>query len=154
MMVERLKQQRTSHSCRNLLKICVKMEASWSAQTFRQAEEIPSGPEAFLDFCLLKNRFTSSTQTLSAGGLVGGREGGCRWMRADEWSADQSGCWVSVWPFQIDSKTLWDHQPIVDSCLVLGDVPQTSPYWCRIVCWKFFFQLLRVVLFSHSGLLC
>ncbi len=51
---------------------------SWSAQTFRQAGEIPSGPEVFLDFCLLKNRFTSSTQTLSAGRMVGTREGGCR----------------------------------------------------------------------------
>ncbi len=48
--------------------------ASWSAQTFRQAGEIPSGPEAFLDFCFLKTRFTSSTQTLNAGRVVG--EGG------------------------------------------------------------------------------
>ncbi len=53
MMVERLKQQETSHSSRDLLKICVKIGASWSAQTFRQAGEIPSGPEAFLDFCLM-----------------------------------------------------------------------------------------------------
>ncbi len=65
-MVERLKQQGTSHSSRDLLKICVKMGASWSAQTFRQAGEIPSGPEAFLDFCFLK--------TLNAGRVAG--EGG------------------------------------------------------------------------------
>ncbi len=38
--------------------------------------EIPSGPKAFLDFCFLKTRLTSSTQTLSAGRMVG--EGGCR----------------------------------------------------------------------------
>ncbi len=50
------------------------MWASWSAQTSRQAGEIPSGPEAFLDFRFLKTRFTSSTQTLSAGRMVG--EGG------------------------------------------------------------------------------
>ncbi len=50
---------------RDLLKICVKMGSSWSAQ---------SGPEAFLDFCFLKTRFTSSTKTLSAGRMVG--EGG------------------------------------------------------------------------------
>ncbi len=53
MMVEclkQLKQQGTSHSSRDLLKICVKMGASWSAQTFRQAGEISSGPEAFLVF--------------------------------------------------------------------------------------------------------
>ncbi len=73
-MVERLKQKGTSHSSRGLLKICVKMGASWSAQTFRQAGEIPSGPEAFLDFCFLKARFTSSTQTLNTGRMV--REGG------------------------------------------------------------------------------
>ncbi len=50
---------------------------SWSAQTFRQTGEILSGPEAFLDFCFLKTRFTSSTQTLRAGRMVGkgGREG-------------------------------------------------------------------------------
>ncbi len=71
MMVERLKQQGTSHSSRDLLKICVKMGASWSAQSFRQAGEIPSVPEAFLDFCFLKIWFTSSTQTLSAGKMVG-----------------------------------------------------------------------------------
>ncbi len=46
MMVERLKQQGISHSSSDLLKICVKMGASWSAQTFRQAGETPSGPEA------------------------------------------------------------------------------------------------------------
>ncbi len=71
MMVERLKQQGNSHSSRDLLKICVKMGASWSAQTFRQAGEIPSDPEAF---CFLKTRFTSSTQTLNTGRMVG--EGG------------------------------------------------------------------------------
>ncbi len=67
MMVERLKQQGTLHSSRDLLKICVKIGASWSIQTFRQAGEIPSGPEAFLDFCFLKTFSTSSTQTLSTG---------------------------------------------------------------------------------------
>ncbi len=65
MMVERLKQHGILHSSRDLLKICVKIGASWSSQTFRQAGEIPSGPEAFLDFCFLKTRFTSSTQTFS-----------------------------------------------------------------------------------------
>ncbi len=41
------------------------MGARWSTQTFRQAGETQSGPEAFLDFCFLKTRFTFSTQTLS-----------------------------------------------------------------------------------------
>ncbi len=67
MMVEYLKQQGTSHSSRDLLKICVKIGRSWSAHTFRQEGEILSGPEAFLDFCFLKTQFTSSTQTLSTG---------------------------------------------------------------------------------------
>ncbi len=34
MMVERLKHEGTPHSSRDLLKICVKMGASWSAQVF------------------------------------------------------------------------------------------------------------------------
>ncbi len=37
MMVEHLKHEGTSHSSSDLLKICVKMVASWSAQVFRQA---------------------------------------------------------------------------------------------------------------------
>ncbi len=36
MMVERLKHERTSHRSSDLLKICVKMGASWPAQDFRQ----------------------------------------------------------------------------------------------------------------------
>ncbi len=75
-MVGRLKPQGTLHSSRDLLNICVKMGARWSAQTFRQAGEIP-GPEAFLNFYFLKTRFTFSTQTLTAGRMVGS-EGGCR----------------------------------------------------------------------------
>ncbi len=66
-MVEHLKQQGTSHNSSDLLKICVKMGASRSAQSFKQAGETPSGPEAFLDFCFLKTRLSSSIQTLSAG---------------------------------------------------------------------------------------
>ncbi len=37
MMVESLKHEGTSHSSSDLLKICVKVGASWSAQDFRQA---------------------------------------------------------------------------------------------------------------------
>ncbi len=36
MMVERLNHEGTSHSSSDLLNICVKMGASWSAQDFRQ----------------------------------------------------------------------------------------------------------------------
>ncbi len=37
MMVEHLKHEGISHSSSDLLKICVKMGASWSAQDFRLA---------------------------------------------------------------------------------------------------------------------
>ncbi len=49
MIVEHLKQYGTLHSSRDLLNICLKIGASWSAETLNQAGEIPSGPEAFLD---------------------------------------------------------------------------------------------------------
>ncbi len=42
MMVDHLKHEGTSHSSRDLLKICVKMGASWSAQDFRQTGVTPS----------------------------------------------------------------------------------------------------------------
>ena len=90
MIVERLKQQGTSHCSNDLLKICVKTGASWSAQAFKQADEMPSGPEAFLVFCFLKARLTSSTQTLSSGWLAGGEgsgsaggDGGCVKCRSE-----------------------------------------------------------------------
>ncbi len=44
MMVERLKHEGTSHNSSDLLKVCVKMRAKWSAQVFRQADDTPSGP--------------------------------------------------------------------------------------------------------------
>ncbi len=47
MMVGRLKQGGTSHSFRDLLKINVKMDDSWTAQALGQAGETPSGPLAF-----------------------------------------------------------------------------------------------------------
>ncbi len=88
-MVERLKQEGTSHSSSDLLKINVKMDDSWTAQALRQAGEIPSGPLAFLIFCLLKTLLTSSSQILITGcETVGGREGegvdGCV-VRRSEW---------------------------------------------------------------------
>ncbi len=61
MMVERLKHEGTSHSSSDLLKIFVKMGASWSAQDFRQAGVTPSGPGAFFLFCFRKTWRTSSS---------------------------------------------------------------------------------------------
>ncbi len=46
-MVERLKHEGTSHSSSDLLKICVKMGASWSALNFRLTGVTPCGPGAF-----------------------------------------------------------------------------------------------------------
>ncbi len=67
MMVERLKHEGTSHSSSDLLKICVKMGASWSAQVFRQAGDTPSGPDAFLLLFFLKTWHTSSSFICSIG---------------------------------------------------------------------------------------
>ncbi len=60
MMVERLKHEGTSHSSSDLLKIFVKMGASWSAQIFRQAGVTTSGPSAFF-FCFRKTWRTPSS---------------------------------------------------------------------------------------------
>ncbi len=47
MMGEHLKHERTLHSSSDLLKIFVKMGASWSAQDLRQAGDTLSDPGAF-----------------------------------------------------------------------------------------------------------
>ncbi len=89
MMVECLKHEGTSHSSSDLLKICVKMGASWSAQDLRQAGDTPSGPGAFLLF-FMKTCRTSSSLIFSAGvgerGVAGGVNG-CveRWFRGRVW---------------------------------------------------------------------
>ncbi len=75
MMVERLKHEGTSHSSRDLLKICVKMGASWSAQVFRQIGVTLSRPGAFLLLFFLKTWRTSSL-ICSAGGGGRGVAGG------------------------------------------------------------------------------
>ncbi len=79
MMVERLKHEGTSHSSRDLLKICVKMGASWSAQDFRQTGVKPSGPVAILLLFILKTLRMSSSLICSA--CVGevGVAGGTEW---------------------------------------------------------------------------
>ncbi len=51
MMVEGLKHEGNSHSSSDLLKIFVKMGASWSAQDFLQTGVTPSG--TFFFFLLL-----------------------------------------------------------------------------------------------------
>ncbi len=77
--MERLKHEGTSHSSSDLLKICVKMGASWSAQILRQAGDTPSGPGAFLHLFFMKTCRTSSSLIFSAGvgerGVAGGVNG-------------------------------------------------------------------------------
>ncbi len=76
MMEEHLKHKGTLHSSSDLLKICGKMGASWSAQDFRQTGVTPSGPGTFLLFFILKTLRTSSSLICSAGvGEVGVAEG-------------------------------------------------------------------------------
>ncbi len=50
--MERLKHEGTLRSSSDLLKIFVKIGASWSAQYFRQIAVIQSGPGAFFPFLL------------------------------------------------------------------------------------------------------
>ncbi len=61
MMVECLKHEGTSLSSSDLLKIFVKMGASWSAQDFRQTGVTQSGSGAFFLFCFQKTLNTSSS---------------------------------------------------------------------------------------------
>ncbi len=63
----------TTHCSSDLLKICVKMGASWSAQDFRQTGVTLSGPGAFLLLFILKTLRMSSSLICSAG--VGVAEG-------------------------------------------------------------------------------
>ncbi len=78
-MVERLKHKGTSHSSSDLLKICVKMGASWSAQVLRQAGDTLLGPGAFLLLFSLQTWRMSSSLIFSAGvgerGVAGGVNG-------------------------------------------------------------------------------
>ncbi len=70
MMVERLKHEGTSHSSSDLLKICVKMGASWSAQVFRQAGDTVWA-WCFPSFVLFEARHLclSAVQVWGRGGL-------------------------------------------------------------------------------------
>ncbi len=92
-MVECLKHEGTSHSSSDLLKICVKMGASWSAQVFRQAGVTPTG------WCL-------SSLVLSEDlAHVIFTELNCR-------CGGDGGCMVF---FQTCNKTRSDRLPVVDS---------------------------------------
>ncbi len=61
MMVDHLKHIGTSHSSSDLLKIFVKIRASWSAQDFRQTGVTQFGPGDFFLSCFRKTWRTSSS---------------------------------------------------------------------------------------------
>ncbi len=94
MMVKRLKHEGTLCSSSDLLKIFVKMWASWSAQDFRQAGVTQSGPGTFFLFCLRKTWHTSSLLIWIAGV---GREGLLEVLMV-VWRGAQSGCGVFFKP--------------------------------------------------------
>ncbi len=79
MMVEHLNHEGTLHGSSDLLKIFVKMGASWSAQVLRQDVDTLSGPGAFLLLFSLKTWCTSSSLIFSLGvgerGVAGGVNG-------------------------------------------------------------------------------
>ncbi len=59
-----MKHEGTLYSSSDLLKICVKMRASWTSQVFRQAGDKPSGPGAFLLFFFIFYFFLPGTHHL------------------------------------------------------------------------------------------
>ncbi len=69
----------TLYSSGDLLKICVKMGASWSAQVLRQAGDTLSGPGALLHLFFLKTWCMASSLIFSAcvgeRGVAGGVNG-------------------------------------------------------------------------------
>ncbi len=105
MMVECLKHEGNSHSSSDLLNICMKMGASWSAQVFREPGDTSSGPGAFRLLFFLKTWRMSSSLICSTGvGEVGVAEG------------------VNVFFFQTCSRT-HSNLPVVDSPECWGMVP-------------------------------
>ncbi len=122
MIVEHLKHEGTSHSSSDLLKIFVKMGASWSAQDFRQACVTPSGSGAFFLFCFRKTWHTSSSLIWIAG--VG--RGGLLEVLMVVWRGVQGGCGVF---FQICNRNHSDCLPVVDSPQCWGMV--SCNWWFR-----------------------
>ncbi len=108
--VRDLKHEGTSHSSSDLLKIFVKMGASWSALDFRQTGDTPSGPGAFLILFSLKTCRTSSSLIFSVGvGEKGVDEGvnGCveRYSgRVQDVFSNQ----MSFIPFHTEAESLKD----------------------------------------------
>lgn len=114
------------------------MGASWSAQALRQANDMPSGPGAFLIFCPWKSWHTSSSQILSTGGGSVGRGGAV------------TGGLVSY----TYSRAHSGHQPVDGSPLCGGIVscslghPTGLPTLTLYVSWEPFFSGFTMLLWS------
>ncbi len=122
MMVERLKHEGTLHSSSDLLKIFVKMGASWSAQVLTL-----SGPDAFLLLFFLKTWLTSYSLICSAGVRERGVTGGVNTC-VERWSASVwQGFKSTIKLIQIFSKLLIRLSAGV-WCLVVGDGFQIFPH--------------------------
>ncbi len=118
MMVAHLKHKGTLHSSSYLLKIFVKMGASWSAQVLRQTGATLSGPGAFLLLFSLKNWHMSSSLIFSAGVGDRGVSGGvnyCEVFRAGV------GCY---------SKSTVKIIKTVCQLLIF----QSAGGWCLVIC--------------------
>ncbi len=143
-MVERLKHEGTSDSSSYLLKIFVKMGASWSAQDFRQTGVTQSGPGAFFLFCFWKTWRTSSSLIWIA--RVG--------ERGVAWRGVQGGCGVF---FQTCSRTRSDQLLILHSaggwCPVVGDLFQTFPHWYTGIYWSHW-NRIESLFFQNKKYLC
>ncbi len=122
----------------DLLKIFVKMGASWSAQVLRQAGDTLSGPGAFLLFSLKTWRMPSF---FSAG--VGDR--GFLEVLIVVWRGVQGGCGVF-------SKSTVKVIEIICQLLIL----QSAGGWCQFVMSledNLFLSLPRIIPLCHSDLL-
>jgi len=97
MMVESLKHEGTSHSSSDLLKICVKMGASWSAQDFRQTGVTQSGPGAFFPFLLPEDlaHLILADLNCRCGGEGGSRR--CEWCERLFGEVFRTGCKSCEW---------------------------------------------------------
>ncbi len=152
-MVEHLKHEGTSHSSSDLLKIFVKMGASWSAQDFRQAGVTLSGPGSFFLFCFRKTWHTSSSLIWIAGVRKRGKAGdvnGC----VESWSGRVCFFFFKsateliqiVWLLLIlHSAGGW--------CLVTGEAFHTFPHWSRITGRELYPSLIGIIPLCYSDIL-
>ncbi len=128
-MVDRWPHEGTSHRSSDLLKIFVKMGASWSAQDFRQTGVTQSGFGAFFLFCFRKTWCTSFSLIWIAGvgkrGVAGGVIGCVERCPEQVWGVFFK---PTVELIQIVCQLLILHTA-GGWCLVVGCLLQTFPHF-------------------------